>query len=155
MFLCPMLQDMDICAVICFKIWIYVLNIWYMEIWQYCNVLCPMQGENKNTCFISICYNLFTAGGVFMHTGCHHQKGGECWSLKIDKFWWWMTKVLQMHWSSILRIYTEFWLLKLIWRLWLFLCIFRIFLKSLDYTHNSHIVDLTPNIVDLMHYTVD
>ena len=35
-----------------------------MEIWQYCNVLCPMQGENKNTCFISICYNLFTAGGV-------------------------------------------------------------------------------------------
>jgi len=46
------------------------LSVLYMaKIYGY--GLCPMQGEN--TCYLYICYNMFTAGGVFVHTGYHHQ----------------------------------------------------------------------------------
>ena len=55
--ICDMLQD----------IWIYG-NYGYMiymaNVAQY---FMTHAGVNKNTCYISICYNLFTAGGVFMH----------------------------------------------------------------------------------------
>jgi len=71
-----------ICVVICFKIYGYMANGYmiYMTMLQY---FMTHAGENKNTCYISICYNLFTAGGVslqgeFSYTGGHHQKGGEC-----------------------------------------------------------------------------
>ena len=58
------------CVVICFKIYGYMI---YMAMLQY---FMTHAGENKNTCYarenkntyyISICYNMFTAGGVFMH----------------------------------------------------------------------------------------
>ena len=50
----------DMCVMICFK---YGYMI-YMAMLQY---FMTHAGENKNTCYITICYNLFIAGGVFMH----------------------------------------------------------------------------------------
>ena len=50
---CDMLQD----------IWIYGKYGYmiYMAMLQY---FMTHAGKNKNTCYISICYNLFTTGGV-------------------------------------------------------------------------------------------
>ena len=48
-----------------------------------------LQGENTFFIIVITCstqgrtYNIFFAGGVFMHTKCHHQKGGECWNLLL------------------------------------------------------------------------
>ena len=47
-----------------------------------------MHGEQEHlTCYISICYNLFTPGRVFINTGCHHQKGGENESEYVQRNW--------------------------------------------------------------------
>ena len=97
--------------------------------WKYFYTLC--RGEQEHlTCYISICYNLFTTGGVslqgkFSYTQVVIIKNGEnVEAYKIERFWWWITKWYRYIWSSISSLYIEFWLLKLLLKLWLFMCIF-------------------------------
>ena len=65
---------------------LYLEKIYGYYIWIYGYGLCLMLGEN--TCYLYICYDMFSAGGVFVHTACHHQKGGEfgTYSLMIIDF---------------------------------------------------------------------
>ena len=54
-----------------------MINVLQTENTCFLYLTCSMQGEH-------IFYNLFSAGGVFVHTTCHHQKEGECWNLDFD-----------------------------------------------------------------------
>ena len=54
--ICDMLQD----------IWIYGKYRYMIYMANVAQYFMTHAGENKNTYYISICYNLFTAGGVFM-----------------------------------------------------------------------------------------
>ena len=99
------------------------MDIWY--IWQCCNSLWVIQGRTRTLViyllvmqgrtrtlviylFVILCSLLEE---LFSYTGCHHQKGGECWSLQIEIFWWWIIKWYRCIWSSISSIYIVFWLL--------------------------------------------
>ena len=129
------------CATYICVLWQWIYDTYFVAfvIWQCREHLTLCRGEQEHlTCFISFVITCLLQGeficrGVFINTGCHHQKGGECWSLQDWKILMMDNKV-KMHLELYLK-HLYFWLLNLSWRFWVFLCIFRIIVKSLEHTH--------------------
>ena len=73
-----------------------------------------LQGENTSVSISVIThflqgkkYNLFSAGGAFVHTKCHHQKVEECWNLLLMK-----TFVKPIHLELYHKPIQEFFIIK-------------------------------------------
>ena len=99
-------------------------------------------------------YNIFSAGRVFMHTKCHHQKGGECWNLLLMIHLW-----RQIIGTLSYKLIQEFYMIKTSQREWLWMCIvvFNNMLKALKHTHTHHysLSQLIPLCSRLIHGIVD